>query len=745
VTLKSADVTARGLSGTLRDTVHPRALLPSVVAGSVGGLLAVIWSISDAALIFSGPLASRVSQGIALGLISAIVLSLVAAFGSSITFASASSQESLTVICAVMAASLVSLLTPQAESQILPTVVALLALTTLVTGVVFFALGTFHLGRLVRFVPFPVMGGFLAGTGWLIVGGSEQVLTGIPLTRDTLTLFTHGAPAGQIALGVLFALVQLTVSWRYTHFLVMPALLLVFGAIFYFALALTNTPLSHAEANGWLLGPFATGTAYPPLGFSSVRDINWSALLSEGGSIATLAVVATAGLLLNVTGLEVAIEDDLDVDRELQVMGIGNLMAGAAGGLAGFHNLSSILMARKMGAVGRLVGIVSALVAVLTLVLGIQILTYVPRFLLGGLLLFVGTDLLVEWIYRGWFRMTHVDFATVVIILIVVGAWGLLQALLVGVVLGILGFVITYSRTGAIKYELSGATYSSNVDRSFRQRRLLAEHGESIYILGLQGFLFFGTTSGVLDHIRHRLDQRGVSVRFVVLDCRLVSGVDASIPLTFAKLRTLAEKRGLLIVLTGLTPPVYSALVRGDVLDAAGTISVFPALDLGVEWCETEILQVHGEIRAKERPLVDQLEDLFQSSELAFRLMAYLDRTELDAGCDLVRQGTPADDFFLVESGSLSVQLDRSDGTAVHLRTTGAGALLGELGFYRGSPRSASVVATERSVLYRISRQSLSSLRAEDPDLAIAFTEVIVRLLAERVTTSNETVSALMR
>jgi sulfate permease, SulP family len=341
--------------------------------------------------------------------------------------------------------------------------------------------------------------------------------------------------------------------------------------------------------------------------------------------------------------------------------------------------------------------------------------------------------------------MTHVDFATVVIILIVVGAWGLLQALLVGVVLGILGFVITYSRTGAIKYELSGATYSSNVDRSFRQRRLLAEHGESIYILGLQGFLFFGTTSGVLDHIRHRLDQRGVSVRFVVLDCRLVSGVDASIPLTFAKLRTLAEKRGLLIVLTGLTPPVYSALVRGDVLDAAGTISVFPALDLGVEWCETEILQVHGEIRAKERPLVDQLEDLFQSSELAFRLMAYLDRIELDAGCDLVRQGTPADDFFLVESGSLSVQLDRSDGTAVHLRTTGAGALLGELGFYRGSPRSASVVATERSVLYRISRQSLSSLRAEDPDLAIAFTEVIVRLLAERVTTSNETVSALMR
>jgi sulfate permease, SulP family len=735
----------------IRWPLHPSMPLSTVVAsgiaGVIGGLLGAIWNISAAALIFSGPLASHVGQGIALGLVSAIVLNLAAAAGSSVPFACANSQQSLAIICAVMASSIVVSLTPRAPSEVLPTVIAILALSTFITGAFFLALGAFHLGRLVRFVPFPVIGGFLAGTGWLIVRGAEEVLTGIPLTRATLPQLTHGATSAHLAVGVLLASALLMTSRRYTHFLVMPGLLVASAGLFYLALALIGTPLVHAQAQGWLLGPITGSAAYPPLGWNALERINWPTLAGQVGSVATLMVVATIGLLLNVTGLEVAMEDDLDVDRELQVMGIGNMLTGVGGGFAGFHTLSTTLMAGKIGPVGRLVGLVAALVAATTLLLGINVLSYLPRFLLGGLLLFVGADLLLEWIYRGWYRMTRTDFASVILIVVVVGVWGLLQALVVGIGLGVLNFVITYSQTGAIKYELSGATYKSNVDRSFRQRKFLDEHGESICILALQGFLFFGTTGALLDHIRQRLaDHRRRAVRFIVLDCRLVTGVDASIPLTFTKLRTLAGRQGLSVVLTGLTPTVYSSLVRGHAIDpAAGVFSVLPELDQGVELCENTILDLREDLRTEKRPLIDQLSDWIQPGSLAGRLMHYLERIELQAGVRLVQQGTPSDDFYLVESGKLSIQLDRTDGTSIHLRTIGAGALLGELGFYCESPRTASVDAMARSILYRMTREALAEMRGQEPALADAFTAVILRLLAERVATTNDTIAALMR
>ena len=59
------------------------------------------------------------------------------------------------------------------------TVVAATLVVTVLCGVVFLVLGTFRLGNLVRFVPYPVVGGFLAGTGWLLFKGGIYVASGV--------------------------------------------------------------------------------------------------------------------------------------------------------------------------------------------------------------------------------------------------------------------------------------------------------------------------------------------------------------------------------------------------------------------------------------------------------------------------------------------------------------------------------------------------------------------------------------
>ena len=73
-------------------------------------------------------------------------------------------------------------------------------------------------------------------------------------------------------------------------------------------------------------------------------------------------------------------------------------------------------------------------------------------------------------------------------------------------------FVITYSRVNIVRNTLTGECFHSNVDRPKKHRDLLARHGPEIYILRLQGFIFFGTIQAVLNQIRGRpITTRGRS------------------------------------------------------------------------------------------------------------------------------------------------------------------------------------------------------------------------------------------
>ncbi len=56
------------------------------------------------------------------------------------------------------------------------TVLVMMAVTSLATGVVFLLMGYFNIGEIARFVPFPVIGGLLAGTGYLILVGASGIL-----------------------------------------------------------------------------------------------------------------------------------------------------------------------------------------------------------------------------------------------------------------------------------------------------------------------------------------------------------------------------------------------------------------------------------------------------------------------------------------------------------------------------------------------------------------------------------------
>jgi SulP family sulfate permease len=124
--------------------------------------------------------------------------------------------------------------------------------------------------------------------------------------------------------------------------------------------------------------------------------------------------------------------------------------------------------------------------------------------------------------------------------------------------------------------------------------------------------------------------------------------------------------------------------------------------------------------------------------------MKYLERKEVLQGEYLMRQGDPPTEMYFVEGGLVDIQLEAPDGQVVRLRSIRGGATVGEMGLYLGTLRTASVIASRPSAVYRLSADALKDMRAQDPEVAALLHEWIARLLAERLAENNRTIEALM-
>ena len=150
--------TKKVLSSWLRD----------VFAGSLCGVLSIAFGLSYAVLIFSGPLTPWLTYGVAATFASTGIAALVVALRGSLPFAIAGPDLSTSAVTAVLAAALVERLVAEGAGNQLSTLIVM-AIGSALTGILLCGLGLARAGRAIRFVPYPVIGGFLGATGWLVV------------------------------------------------------------------------------------------------------------------------------------------------------------------------------------------------------------------------------------------------------------------------------------------------------------------------------------------------------------------------------------------------------------------------------------------------------------------------------------------------------------------------------------------------------------------------------------------------
>ncbi len=745
----TATAEKKSLKLRILEEFEPSRFVPNLMAGFVVGIIVVIVSISLATLIFSGELAQYLPDGIGLVLYSGIIVTGLVSLTSSYSGMIAYPQERVAPILAVIATFILSGMSGHYPTeQIFLTVVAAITLASLTNGIFLSALGFFKLGGLIRFIPYPVIGGFLAGTGWLLVRGSIGVMSGLHVSLEEMHHLFETAVVLKWGTGVVFGIVMVIVTHRISHFLTMPALVLGGVAVFYIVLLIGQWSPTEARNAGWLLGPFPEASMWKPLSVKAFSQANWSAISAQTGNLATILLISVVSVLLNSGALELIVKKDIDLNRELKVSGASNLLVALGGGTVGFHSLAISRLVNKMGADSRLVGVVAAIMCALMLLFGTAVLEYLPRLILGGLLFYLGMHFLVDGVYDAWFRLTKADYAVVIMILAFVGFFGYLHGVVVGIIACVILFLVNYSRVDVVKHALTGENHHSNVDRPTRHFRILHRNGQRLYIFKLQGFIFFGTANGLLEQVRKRIDNAELPpLQFMILDFSNVSGIDSSSTLSFIKMKQLAEKNGFTLIFTHLSSEINRQLQKEGFDEGSSEIyRTFTDLDYAEEWCENQILD--GEhISASEYDnieLHDQLRENFPEGFDLDKMLSYFERLEVEENYYLMRQNDPAKDLFLIEKGQVTAKLILDEGKEIRLRTMCPGTIVGEVGLILKEPRSATVVTDRPSTIYRLSAESLKKMNENDPGIAVSFHNFITRLIAERLANANKAIQSIL-
>lgn len=738
----------QAIASRLRQEVRPSRLIPSLTAALVTGVIEIIYCISFAPLIFSGELAPYLTTGIGLTLFTSMTVNFVIALASPFAGMLGGIQDAPTILLGVTAAPVAARFSAAAPQQaVLPTLIVTLAFTSVLTGLCCFLLGRFKLANLVRFIPYPVVGGFLAGTSWLVAVGSLGFMTDLSLSLAELPQLLQPQALLQWLPGACFAILLLVLLRRYDHFLLIPGLVASAILLFYTVLFVTRTSIAQAQAFGLLLASLPSGHLWHPLPVSTLAQADWSLILSQLGQIGAVILVTVISILLNITSTELAIERDLDLNRELQGAGIANLASGLGGGILGYHSMSSVILSYgKLGAKSRLVGLLVALEIAIVLFAGASVITLFPKFILGGITLWLGLDLLLEWVYNSWFKLPKTDYCIVILILTVIVAVDFLKGVAVGLAAAIVLFIVNYSRVNIAKHTLSGAAYQSHAARTLPQARLLQEEGDRIYILSLQGFLFFGTANKLLDRIQQRLqDVNLLPLRFVILNFQSVHGIDSSAVLSFVKLKQQVQPQEIKLVFTHLSATAQSQLRQGGCLkDDDPICRVFPDLDRGLEWCENELLVEVPFRRSRSLPLALQLNYFFPNRDDASEFVIYLEERDAEQGELIFQQQQPVDALYFIEVGQITVYLELQFGNTRRIQTLGAGNLVGELDFFRGTVHQTSAVVDAPSTLYRLSTAGFQQMQQEKPDVAAAFQLAVIQILGDRLSSAYKEIADLL-
>ena len=731
---------------------------PGRLAGDLWGGFAAMLVALPAAIAYGiavfgvvGP--AYIPAGVRAGLVGAAVLGLLAPLlGGAPRLISAPCAPAAAVLAA-LAAGLLAGRPPGAVAPDPARVAVLLMLVAAVAGALQLALGVLRAGRLIKYIPYPVVSGYLNGVAVLIFTSQVPKFFGLPAGLATWAgvvspeRWQAAAPVvGCAAMAAMVAAPFVTKA--------VPAVIvgLAGGMAAYAACGWLDPALRQLDGNPLVIGAVHDGGG----GVAGAVGALWSGWLAVGwGELRLVAVPAlTLAVLLSVDTLKTCVVLDAltlgrhNANRELIGQGAGNLAAALLGGMPGAGTMGATLVNRESGGTTRWSGVFEgALVVAVFLVLGRWI-AWVPIPALAGLLMLVALRMF-DWRNFALLRQraTVLDFAVIAAVVAVAVKVNLIAAAGVGLGLAILLFIREQIRSPVIRRKVSGSKFPSKQHRLPAEQAVLERRGEETVICELQGSLFFGTTDQLLSELEDDLQR----CRYLVLDWRRVRSADFTAAHLLERFEAMLKARNGYLLFSRLPKALSKGQDLRRYFEQVGVmkeqVRLFETLDDAVQWVEDRLLAeaLPGD-RETEAPLgLGEFEVTRSLADGAGRavLEGCVEARSLAAGAVVFRAGACADELYLIRRGIVRIVLPLAGDSYHNLASFGRGNFFGEMAFLDGGVRSADAVATTPTDLFVLSRARFDQMAQAHPEVGMRVLAELARAIALRMRHSDAEIRAL--
>ena len=617
---------------------------------------------------------------------------------------------------------------------------ALTATTVALAGLLQVLFGLFRLGKVVRFVPYPVVAGFMGGIAVLIVLAQLPHLAGVAQPgRPTLAQFAHWQPwTAALGAGTAALIVAIGTRTRPVPGLVVG---LAAGTLAYHAVA-TLVP---GAVLGPLLGDFDALLPVPAVARAARELWGGGVFAAHAREIAVTAfVIAVTGSLdslLAAVAVDAKTAGRHDPNRELVGQGLGNIASALFAGMPVAYSFARVAPAYDAGARGRAAELVASALLLVALFAGHAVIATVPITVVAGVMLVVALSLVDTWTRQlfgqlreaGGNREIAFPLATVIAVASVTIFVNFVAAIAVGVVLAMALFIATMHHS-LVRSTRDGRVVASRRIYPPAQAEALRRLGSRTVVLDLDGALFFG--SG--DRLSDEVELRAGAVDALILNFARVTAIDATAAQMLAALDRRLQRREVALLLAHVPHGGKLARVLEHAAHSGRRLAerCYDDLDHALEAAELGQLRRQGlEPPDVEVPL--QAFALFaglSADEIAY-LARLLERQELARGTVVIREGDAGDRMFLLGRGAVRiVATDRHEAGREHrIATISAGALFGEQAIIGGGPRTADAIADTDVVVHVLTQATLAEIAGNRPDLAASLMANLAKLLSERL------------
>ncbi|OQS06634.1 Sulfate Permease (SulP) Family, partial [Thraustotheca clavata] len=398
--------------------------------------------------------------------------------------------------------------------------------------------------------------------------------------------------------------------------------------------------------------------------------------------------------------------------------------------------------------------------------------SYIPRFFFAATLIFIAIDLLLEWLVHVYHKVLFQEYLVLWLSFIAINCVNLELGMIIGIGVAIVDFLIGYAQVNQVQRVYK----SSTAIRNYAARTVIADKRDSIVVLELHGYLFFGTSVHIVADVKkfvrvlkpvnaygslvnrplQHLDGTPLSpsesknrlpTRYLVLDFKRVTGMDATAARScFMILQEMCTTHKIEVIYASVLPSIQQLLLNNDIVDDS---VLYRNCDEALEWCESNIIlasRANSFFRADASLplLLNRFVGLPDNATMFDPLAPYFKKEAVKEDHYFYHISQPSTAFYILGSGSVDLYMNK-DGSVDNgesdsitlLEKVHVGAMFGEVDFFVQQIRHLSAQASSDCTVYCLTREAYMRMKEEQHVLWNELRDVIMKSMALTIGNNN--------